>query len=91
MTAEPGIRSGVAVRKVLVVANPMARRNAPRLISDLKAAAPADIDWQIIETSARPFASGELEEIAGGADLVVAVGGDGTVTETRSSPAVRPT
>jgi diacylglycerol kinase (ATP) len=85
MTAEPGIRSGVAVRKVLVVANPMARRNAPRLISDLKAAAPADIDWQIIETSARPFASGELEEIAGGADLVVAVGGDGTVTETLSA------
>jgi diacylglycerol kinase (ATP) len=68
-------------RKILVIANPKARRNAPRLIADLKAAAPADVDWTVIETSSQPFGYGELETDARTAGVVIAVGGDGTVTE----------
>lgn len=67
--------------KVLLIANPMARRNAPRLISDLRAACPADVEWNIIETSPTPLKFGSLEREARTVSAVVAVGGDGTVTE----------
>lgn len=64
-----------------MVANPMARRNAPRLISDLRAACPSDVEWQIVETSPTALHFGDLEREARNAAVVIAVGGDGTVTE----------
>jgi diacylglycerol kinase family enzyme len=59
----------------------MARRNAPRLISDLRAACPNEVDWQIVETSPTALRFGDLEDKARNAAVVIAVGGDGTVTE----------
>ena len=59
----------------------MARKNAPRLISELQHACPANINWQVIETSPTPFGFGDLETMARSADLVISVGGDGTVAE----------
>ena len=70
-----------SINRILVVANPMARRGAARLLEQLKSAAPATVDWQIIETSPTSFTAGELEQTANTVDLVVAVGGDGTVAE----------
>lgn len=70
-----------AIKTILVVANPMARRNSPRLISDLRAACPDDVEWQIFETSPTALRFGDLEREARDASVVIAVGGDGTVTE----------
>lgn len=67
---------------VVVVANPHARRNAPRLIADLQASAPPDVTWDIIETRPEQFHRGEIAERARSASVIVAVGGDGTVTDT---------
>jgi diacylglycerol kinase (ATP) len=69
------------VSKILIIANPMARRNAPRLISDLRGACPNHVEWQVIETSPTPLKFGALECEARDASVVVVVGGDGTVTE----------
>jgi diacylglycerol kinase (ATP) len=71
----------VDVLHVLVVINPMARRNAPRLLGELRAAAPRDVAWQIVETTPTPFTVGELETEARASDVVIAVGGDGTVAD----------
>src|SRR4029079_5473635 len=60
----------------------MARRNAPRLLAELRATAPSSVDWRIIETHPTSFGAGELESQAREVDVVVAVGGDGTVAET---------
>ena len=70
-----------SISRVLLVANPMARRNAPQLISDLQCASPEGATWEIVETSPTPLRYGELETLARQSDVVVAVGGDGTVTE----------
>ncbi len=66
---------------ILVIANPHARKNAPRLIADLQAAAPQHVTWEIIETRQEQFQYGELESRARMASMVVTVGGDGTVTD----------
>ena len=71
-----------AIARALVVVNPMARRNAPRLLAELRATAPSSVDWRIIETHPTSFGAGELESQAREVDVVVAVGGDGTVAET---------
>lgn len=64
---------------MLVIANPATRRNARRLIKNLTAAAPDDVDLDIQFTS-QP---GEARKIAdarlAGAKVLVAIGGDGTV------------
>ena len=70
-----------AITTILVVANPMARRNTPQLLSDLRAVSPDDVDWQIVETSPTALRFGDLEREAREASVVIAVGGDGTVTE----------
>lgn len=68
-------------RRIVVVANPMARRNAARLIDELRAASPPNTEWDIIETRREQFAFGELADRVGDAQVVVTVGGDGTVTD----------
>jgi diacylglycerol kinase (ATP) len=70
------------VERALVVVNPIARRGASRLLEKLKATAPATVDWRVVETRPTSFRFGELEHEARSADVVVAVGGDGTVAET---------
>src|SRR3954464_10464450 len=67
--------------RILLIANPRARRNAPRLISDLRAATPSTYEWTIVETRANQFTYGELSDLARDSDLAIAVGGDGTVTD----------
>jgi diacylglycerol kinase family enzyme len=71
-----------AVKRALVVVNPMARRDAPRLLMDLRDAAPPDIEWNIVETTPSSFQFGELESAARASDVVIAVGGDGTVADS---------
>jgi YegS/Rv2252/BmrU family lipid kinase len=68
-------------RKVLVVANPVARRNAPRLLEELQQASPGSVEWTVIETKPAPLQRGELEREAREANLLITVGGDGTATE----------
>ena len=77
--------------RVLIVANPMARRNAPRLMADFKNACPDTYSWTIVETSPRALAFGELEDQARQSDVVVSIGGDGTVTETLTAIGSAPT
>lgn len=72
---------GAESAHIVVIANPHARKNAPRLIADLQAAAPTDVTWEVIETRQEQFHFGELEERARLATMAVAVGGDGTVTD----------
>jgi diacylglycerol kinase family enzyme len=72
---------GVAVKRILVVVNPMARRDASRLLTDFRDAAPDDIAWDVVETTPQPFQFGDLESAARASDVVVAVGGDGTVAD----------
>lgn len=67
--------------RALVVANPVARRNAHRLIEALKRSSPSAIHWTVIETKPTALQRGELEPEARTADVLIAVGGDGTVTE----------
>lgn len=73
------MRSGFA--RALVVANPVARRNAPRLIEELQRASPESVTWTVIETRPTPMHRGEIEAHARAADVLITVGGDGTVTE----------
>jgi YegS/Rv2252/BmrU family lipid kinase len=68
-------------KSALVVTNPVARRNAPRLLEALQHASPGTIEWTVVETRPAPFQQSELEGEARGADLLITVGGDGTVTE----------
>lgn len=72
---------GSGFSRALVIANPVARRNAPRLIEEMREASPSGVDWTVIETRPEPMRLGELEAQARDADVLIAVGGDGTVTE----------
>lgn len=77
---EPGV-SLTAGDRVLVIANPATRRNADRLIAVLRSNAPAGIDLDVHLTTqpneARDIADARLP----GAQLLVAIGGDGTVAD----------
>jgi YegS/Rv2252/BmrU family lipid kinase len=81
---EPGRRLAFGDR-VLVIANPVTRRNAIRLATQLKLAAPSGVALDVRFTS---FA-GEASEIAASsledARMVVAIGGDGTVADCASA------
>jgi diacylglycerol kinase (ATP) len=82
---------GPPIERALVVVNPVARRGATRLLDQLRATAPATVDWRIIETSPTSLQPGELEQEARAVDVVVAVGGDGTVAETVTAIGDAPT
>jgi diacylglycerol kinase family enzyme len=70
-----------AFTRALIVANPIARRNSPRLIEELQRASPESVHWSVVETRPTPMRPGEIEGEARSADVLIAVGGDGTVTE----------
>ena len=68
--------------RCLVVVNPVSRRGADSLLDHLRERMPAETRLSIVETTTTPLERGALEAAAREADLVVAVGGDGTVAET---------
>lgn len=68
--------------RCLVVVNPVSRRGASDLVDHLREHMPASTRLTIVETTTTPLARGTLEPAAMASDLVVAVGGDGTVAET---------
>jgi hypothetical protein len=78
LAAEP---AGV-VERCLVVVNPVSRRGATKLLDNLREQMPSAARLTIVETTTTPLTRGSLEEVANNVDLVVAVGGDGTVAET---------
>lgn len=61
--------------------NPIARRGAQELLETLRRCAGPDAVLTVHETSPEPMAPGELEDEAARHDVVVAIGGDGTVGE----------
>ena len=70
------------VERCLAVVNPVSRRGAARLLGHLRHHMPATTRLTVVETTTAPLGRGALEEVAKEVDLVVAVGGDGTVAET---------
>ena len=71
--------------KLLVVINPRARRNGERLLADLQDAGRDGWTWTIVETSPEQFQHGALADQAQASDVVVAIGGDGTVTDAMTA------
>ena len=71
-----------APSRCLVVVNPVSRRGASNLLDHLREHVPDATRLTIVETTTTPLERGALDELAGDVDLVIAVGGDGTVAET---------
>lgn len=67
--------------RVVAVVNPATRRDAQRIIGILREVAPQSTTLEIYETTHQGHASELVREHAPGADMVVAIGGDGTVGE----------
>ena len=70
------------VERCLVVVNPVSRRGAAELLDNLREQMPRAARLTVVETTTTPMTRGSLEAMADEVDLVVAVGGDGTVAET---------
>ncbi|CAA9551000.1 MAG: hypothetical protein AVDCRST_MAG73-2913 [uncultured Thermomicrobiales bacterium] len=94
--AEPPSSNGVLapelgpLRRVLVVANPATRRNVDAVMVALREAAPAGVSLEILLTDGPGAAVAITERAADGADVVVAVGGDGTVADVATGLRGRP-
>ncbi len=71
--------------RVVVVVNPATRRDAARIVATLKERTPTGTTLEVFETTHQGHASDLVRQHAVGADLVVAVGGDGTVGEVASA------
>lgn len=67
--------------RVVAVVNPATRRDAKRIIAILREVAPDSTTLEIHETTHQGHAGDLVRQHATGADMVVAVGGDGTVGE----------
>jgi diacylglycerol kinase family enzyme len=67
--------------RVVAIVNPETRRNAKRIVEILRASAPREVTLDIHLTTFAGHAGPLAREHAEGADLLVAVGGDGTVGE----------
>ena len=72
-------------RHVVAIVNPATRRNAQRIVVELRRQAPAGVELDIRLTPAARSATAIAREALPGADLVVAVGGDGTVSEVATA------
>ena len=73
--------AGVAVRRVLLVANPAARRGRRRLPIARAALAKAGVDCQVMLTKHPGHGGDIVRELAGTVDAVFTLGGDGTAME----------
>jgi YegS/Rv2252/BmrU family lipid kinase len=71
----------VAGDRVLVIANPATRRQIEPILATLRETAPTGVDLDIRVTTAAGEAREIARDCAGGASLVVAIGGDGTVAD----------
>lgn len=67
--------------QVVVVVNPATRRSPEKIVAALREFAPTDLALEVFETTHQGHASELVRQHAVGADLVIAVGGDGTVGE----------
>jgi diacylglycerol kinase (ATP) len=72
------------VRRVAAIVNPATRGSAPALARTLRAAAPPDVDLEILTTPAPGAAAALARDAAVWADRLIAVGGDGTVAAVAS-------
>jgi len=74
-----------AYQHAVLIHNPYAGRirNNPRLLEEVQSAlAPLATEWEILATSGPGMGGGlAAERVAAGADLVLAMGGDGTLNE----------
>jgi diacylglycerol kinase (ATP) len=75
----------VSTGRVVAVVNPATRRDVNRIVAILRDLAPAGTSLEVYETAHQGHASEIVRQHAAGADLVVAVGGDGTVGEVASA------
>jgi diacylglycerol kinase (ATP) len=71
--------------RVVAVVNPATRRDPARIVAILKELAPVGTVLEVYETAHQGHASDIVRQHATGADLVVAVGGDGTVGEVANA------
>lgn len=74
-----------ATHRFLVVANPVARKGAERIVEMLRAEAPPNVELDVHFTTPDHFASGDLREQASRCEAAIAVGGDGTVADTTTA------
>ncbi len=72
-------------RRVVAVVNPVTRRNAAVISDLLRRGAPSGVDVQVRLTRGPGDAVHQAREASTGADLVVAVGGDGTVADVATA------
>lgn len=71
--------------------NPVARRGAGSLLDHVRERLPAECHLSIVETTTTPLERGSLQDAANAAEVVVVVGGDGTVAETLTAMDESPT
>jgi diacylglycerol kinase family enzyme len=67
-------------KRALIVANPATKGDIPAYVSAIRAAAPADFDVEIRFTKRGDDPFSEFRDLAYSADLLIAAGGDGTVS-----------
>jgi diacylglycerol kinase (ATP) len=77
-------KSGSA-RRVVAIVNPATRRNPEPIIELLRAMAPAGVELDVRQTVSAGTTTAVAREALAGADLIVAVGGDGTVAAVASA------
>ncbi|MDP9470089.1 MAG: hypothetical protein M3Q71_05390 [Chloroflexota bacterium] len=72
-------------RRIVAIVNPATRRNAHRIIENLWQEAPTGVELDIRLTPAARSATDLTREVLPGTDMVVAIGGDGTVGEVATA------
>lgn len=81
MRSERNVSPTMRFRQVSVIVNPATRRAAGDIAAIVHAVAPADVNVDVRFTTSSGEAKSLARSAAATADLVVAVGGDGTVAE----------
>jgi YegS/Rv2252/BmrU family lipid kinase len=71
--------------RYLIVANPVARRNAESILEVLREMSPAGSVFDVTHTAVDRLEPGSLSAQAQGSSAVIAVGGDGTVAEAATA------
>lgn len=72
-------------RRVVAIVNPATRRNSGPIVELLRTMAPAGVEVDVRQTASAGTTTALAREAVTGADLVVAVGGDGTVAAVASA------
>jgi len=72
-------------RRIVAVVNPATRRDADAIVALLRHRVPAGVDLDVRSTAAAGEATSLARAALPGADLIVAVGGDGTVADVATA------